>query len=612
MFASCQVSTTTDQSATNFQVEDPSGNPGSGNNALPGSSVVAPEDSPPIVELRNLVEPNLEGDSTYSSGTGISGAGSYVRKLTLPKNFAGRLYIGGINISTLAGRFVKVRFSFGVNREVITIPATVSKAPGIIPQTSIDVLVLDLKNAPFSKVRLLYDLYDYKDYDFSTESPISNNRDSNLYCRGLRLEDDSTFVGKGICDGKDGAANLDETCLYTYAKTVDRGLTKKNGATLTNTYPSEPQVDTSNSGYYKDTPSMMLNRCLPDNVPTNFKFSEANASNGMVANTFTAFGAIKNILGQDYVYEGPYLPINEAEWYISDRAVWSTKGLFDQDPDSPPAYPYKSLMFPLYGKMDLLAGNEHLSSSTPDGVKSVLPFPANGQSQWMDGCNIRASSVNTIGEHVGSCNVSAKIELIAKDDNGVEYVINSSNQIVLQLARASQINSSSNSEVLYSNFKKCANSNQCGSSECCFNQRCWSRSLVSQCVEESNVIGNKGIGVTCNSDLECSSFCCNRSSGLCSVHNNNINPPVYCSKPYGEYCLAKEWCQKSVITKCYVVKTGTNPTTGQVTCAQRCYQNYEFGDCANGVCIPPVQPPITSFDPNAADACASAIDPPNF
>jgi hypothetical protein len=99
---------------------------------------------PPKVEIRHLIEPNLSTDLTYSTGTGQAAGGSYVRKLTIPKNFAGRLYLAGINIGSLSSRHVKVRFKFGVNREMVTIPATVSQAPGITPQTPISVLVMDI------------------------------------------------------------------------------------------------------------------------------------------------------------------------------------------------------------------------------------------------------------------------------------------------------------------------------------------------------------------------------------------------------------------------------------------------------------------------------------
>ena len=37
--------------------------------------------------------------------------GSYTRKLSLPKNYDGELYIAGLNIGTLADKNLKVRFS---------------------------------------------------------------------------------------------------------------------------------------------------------------------------------------------------------------------------------------------------------------------------------------------------------------------------------------------------------------------------------------------------------------------------------------------------------------------------------------------------------------------
>ena len=42
----------------------------------------------PTVEIRHLIEPNLSYDPTYSTGTGYAGGGSYVRKMTLPKNLS--------------------------------------------------------------------------------------------------------------------------------------------------------------------------------------------------------------------------------------------------------------------------------------------------------------------------------------------------------------------------------------------------------------------------------------------------------------------------------------------------------------------------------------------
>src|SRR5690606_3408071 len=76
-------------------------------------------DEIPRVELRHLIQPNLQGTSRFSNGTGLNGGGSYVTKLTLPKNYAGFLYLAGINITSLMSNHVTVRFRFGVNRHPI-------------------------------------------------------------------------------------------------------------------------------------------------------------------------------------------------------------------------------------------------------------------------------------------------------------------------------------------------------------------------------------------------------------------------------------------------------------------------------------------------------------
>jgi hypothetical protein len=65
------------------------------------------------------------------------------------------------------------------------------------------------------------------------------------------------------------------------------------------------------------------------------------------------------------------------------------------------------------------------------------------------------------------------------------------------------------------------------------------------------------------------------------------------------------------VIKCLVVKTGTD-SLGNTTCRQQCYYQEEFGDCKNGVCIPPVQEQVPSFDPSAPDACTNAVPAPRF
>lgn len=610
---------------------------------------------PPKVEIRHLIEPNLSSDPNYQTGTGQAGGGSYVRKLTLPKNFAGRLYLAGINIGSLSSRHVKVRFKFGMNREVVTIPATVARAPGITPQTDINVLVMDLRGEPFRGIRLPYDLFDYNDYEYDTDGslaanakPTQDNRNSNLYCRGLRVEDDPTFQGVGACNGvQDNSGEIiNEECLYAYAKVLDQGLVKVSGGVKVPLSPSYPQIKSiTGSGYLQDWMSQKILKPLPDDIPYSmvgvrrepgdFIFSippvpvnSTDSKDIKFTNDWTA----RTILGSSYFYRGPYRLVDSFNWQFSfDQRLDGPKRLFREGswvdyniaaggplPDDDQNFPvmnkiyFKSYLFPLATKLNLTANVAHLSSPDPDGARSELPpLSVAGETLWMDGSNARANSRNYDLEHVGSCNVSATMEIIAKDDNGQEFVIAVSKDVKLQLVRPTQYRTDTGNEVLYTNFKSCTTNAGCGGSECCFNNRCWDENLVSQCFDSSSTQGNRIVGESCTSDLECSSLCCNRTTGQCAPHNTILSPAVLCSKPIGDSCIAKEWCQKTTVVKCYVVRTGTD-NLGNTTCRQQCYNVEESGDCKNGVCVPPPQNPVPVFDPSDPRACDNAVPAPSF
>lgn len=615
---------------------------------------------PPKVEIRHLIEPNLSTDPSYSTGTGQAGGGSYVRKLTIPKNFAGRLYLAGINIGSLSNRIVKVRFKFGMNREIVTIPATVAQAPGITPQTQISVLVMDLRSEPFRNVRLPYDLFDYNEYNLDADGtfaagvePTQDNRNSGLYCRGLRVEDDPTFQGVGACDGAQTTGS-EEECLYAYAKVLDQGLIKNSGSVKVPITPSSPQVKSTIGGsYFMDYMSQKLLKPLSDTIPTSsanvigsIKFSDTAVPAGTTDSIALEFKTTTtpaksiwdafSILGSNYYYRGPYRLVNRPNWqfqYSYDQLhgknrlfrknswVLYPNYMTDPLPDDyqltssnlPEQYRlyYNSYLFPLATKIDLGANVPHLASNDADGVRTEQNLSVAGKTMWMDGANARAQSRNYDLEHVGSCNVAASIEIIAKDDNNVDYVIALSKDVKIQLVRPTQYRTDTGNEVLYTNFKSCSTNAGCGGNECCFNNRCWDQSLVSQCFDSSSTQGNRIIGESCTTDLECSSLCCNRTTGQCAPHNTITTPAVLCSKPIGDYCIAKEWCQKTTVVKCYVVKTGTD-SLGNTTCRQQCYNVQEFGDCRNGICVPPLQESIPTFDPNDPNACDNAVPAPNF
>ncbi len=584
---------------------------------------------PPKVEIRHLIEPNLTTELTYSSGTGFDGGGSYVRKLTLPKNFQGRLYVAGINIVSLADRHIRVRFKFGMNREPVTIPATVVAAPGITPFTAINVLVLDMRSEPFRNIRLPYDLFDYNEYDFSNgDEPTQDNRDTNLYCRGLKVEDDPTFVGVGACDGVESSSEQPaEECLYAYAKVLDQGLVQELNTQQVPLLPSLPQVKSqTGSDYFMDSMASVLKKPLLDTLPLSspgshtlgtYKFSvlsdppDTTDSIDISFSGATAFNPV-TINGINYRFNGPYRLVNQDEWEFDFAELDGEKKLFKQDAyinkSATEKIYYNSLLFPLATKLKLQPNVGHLSSDAVDGTRTEGTLSVAGETKWMDGANARAISKNSELEHIGSCNVTSSMEIVARDDNGNDFVVASANDVKLQLVRPIQHRSDINNDVLYTNFKRCESNAGCSASECCFNNRCWDQTLVTQCFDDSNIQGNRNIGDSCSTDLDCSSLCCNRTSGQCSPHNSLLDPAVLCNKPVGDFCIAQEWCQKSPVTRCFVIRTGTDPL-GNTTCRQHCYTTMEFGDCKNGVCIPPEQEVIPTFDPAV---CDDAITAPSF
>ena len=580
---------------------------GSGNGAVGGNQVIEDAETveQAVIEIRHLIEPLIDENS---------GGGTYLKKLTIPKNYNGLLYIAGLNISTLVDFNIKVRFKFGVDSSIIDVPATVSTGAGLTPQTNVQVLILDLRSMPFKNVRLNYDLYDYNTYDFAGDGsqnpnePVQVNRDKNLFCRGLSLEDDPTFLGSV----SNGCADGDNICKFAYAKVVDQGLVSINGAIETPITPMELQSQSGSTTYYTDTDEIKLGRCLNDNpalYANTYKYSDSL--------TFSTSLFIDQVInGNTYQYKGPYRKVEEFGWQILGAARTSFFGLYSNEISVPTVsgivtYPIGSKLFPLASQFDIREDSEYLGSSTPDGAKNIVFQAATGASLWMDGCNARATSSDFNGEHVGSCNVTSKIEIIKVNDDGTDDptpVV--SQDVKLQLVKESRINSSGD-DVLLPSFQGCSSTSQCGSDECCINKRCWDQSLVSQCVEDEPSFGLQIPGSSCSSDLECASLCCSQSTGRCAVHDTLQEPPVYCAKQTGQKCIAKEWCAKVPVTRCFIVNTGIDNQGGD-TCALRCYNFEEFGDCENGTCKPPEQPILPTFDPNDPNRCEQACDPPDF
>lgn len=558
--------------------------------------------------------------------------GSFKNKLTIPKNFSGHLYLVGINIASLKDRIVYVRFKFGREMEPVTVPATIARTDGLTPQTDLEVLVLDMINRPFQNVRLPYDLWDYNSYwngANETNTPIiSDPFDDKLYCRGLKLDHDPTFEMTATntkCDLKAADADTtntdtNEDCRYAYAKVVDAGLyytdTSISGNPVISYTPILPQLDLDGNGYTSDSSANALKKCLPDNLDS------TNITNVLNATSVTAsYGGTVTVGGTNYIYRGPFRFIDQSNWEISGDALISNStnyyGLFTNVDTTSTSIYYTSYLFPRAGKLSLKSGVEHFSSSTPFTTRSSIKLSVSGETNYMNGCSVRATNYDSYNnEGIGSCNVTATIELVVKDDKtGVESVVplgltgntNGNTKIKLQIVRAGQKNSQGK-EVLYSALKSCKSDQACGSSECCYNNRCWSKDIVSQCLSSSTNLGLGSIGTTCKNDFDCASLCCNRLTGTCAVHKKTSTEEVLCSKAPGDQCVAKEWCKKENVNHCYVVITAVDPL-GNKQCALRCYNIPTHGDCVDGICAPAVAPTPMPFDPANPD-CSQAVWPP--
>lgn len=524
--------------------------------------------------------------------------GTYKKKLTLPKNYKGNLYLAGLNVSSLTNKIVSVRFNFGVEKQSVTLKATVARAPGIIPKTDIQVLVIDMNTSPFKNMRLTYDLFDYNDYTDPSTEVVSDPRDGGLYCRGLRLEDDPTFIPlaqTSVC------SSATDKCLYAYAKLVDTTLYDDriiNSITQrVSSIPIRSQVWTESSGVRSPLVSSLLgSACLPDD-------DDALGVNQLFDQAFLGLSYDLPLLG--YYYRGPFRSLNDTDWQISGDAVYNTStGLFQTRSASTSLITgYHSLFFPRSGKLSLGQGVSYLGSADRFGPRSKMTSDSTGTTQYVDGCNIRTLNIDpATNESISSCNVNASIEVFYMLE-GKEVIITTDKSIKLQLIRSS-INFQGK-EVLTTAFKRCESSSTCGSDECCFNSRCWSKELVTQCVDQTPVIGNQEIGANCTSDFECSSLCCNQSTGSCSPHDPNGSTPIFCGKTGGQQCVSKEFCKQEAVVTCKIVKAGFN-ADGTAKCDLRCPAVMTYGDCKSGACVPPIQPAVPPYDPTD---CSKAVDP---
>ncbi len=370
------------------------------------------------------------------------------------------------------------------------------------------------------------------------------------------------------------------------------------------------------------TTSDYLKRCLADNNKWSNLY-KVLGSNGSLSGNISYNSNLSGIVSAggysyaSYNYRGPYKMNAIVDWEIWGEAIYGQFGIFKNrltggaipacvsSSASCAVGGYSSRLFPMVGKTSLRGNIEHFSSTEVDSTagngRELTSLLSAGETDYMDGCNLRVSNFDPDSlEGISSCNVTATIEVYTKDvKTGAEIILASSNQIKLQLIRPS-LTDNVGREVLYSAMKSCASSNACGLEECCYNNRCWSKELVSQCLEDSNSEGSMAVGQSCTSDYQCASLCCNQSLGTCQPHIVNSDEQVLCSKSPGQQCVSREWCRKESITTCNIYRTGTSPT-GQTTCALRCYPVPTFSDCMKGSCVAPIIPAVPFFDPTKCE-----------
>lgn len=579
---------------------DGTGENNGGSGAVPGDNDLDTDTALTTakVEVTQIVDPNT---------------GTFRKKVSIPKNFEGYLYLSGLNIAALKEHIISVRFYMGRERHVISIPAVIGRVVGGLQQSSeIDVIILDVQNQAFRDTRLLYDLFDYNDYDETGTvlDPTQDPTNSGLYCRGLLLEDDPTFEGSLTNTQCDAAG---EVCYYAYAKISDSGLysieTDDDGNNVEATdRPLYEQYDKSGNGYASELEADNLRKCLPDNKDlTNFKSVLGTSTSSLTSLTYGSAFTDEN--GVARLYKGPFRLFAESDWQISGAA------LFNSDPESPtglfqdyytvlqPDTGVKSYLFPRAGKINYSqAGVQYFGSDDPFGIRSLQVLPGAGDTKWMDGCNLRAKNYDsTTGETISSCNVSATIEVYTIVD-GVEQVLATSKDVKLQLLKAGL---GTETGLEFSALKTCSDNRSCGTGECCFNNRCWSRDVVGQCKDDFTPVGNLGTGESCGTDFDCASLCCN-SLKVCSDHINTDNEQVLCSKVPGQACVSREFCRQENVRECYIVKT--TDANGNPSCEKKCYSVPKFGDCINGTCQAPTADSDPSFDPSDPNRCDNALD----
>ncbi len=550
--------------------------------------------------------------------------GNISEKLSIPKNYGGNLYLAIDRLDEMSDKILYARFRFGYLRDFPReAQATIGVAPGLIPGTTQSVLIISLANRPFNSIPLDYDLFDYNTYNFSSSvvGIEQNNRDKDLYCRGLRIEDDPTSTS-GSCE------NINDKCLYGFAKIEDKGWYDSDNNQYINLINPQVALDGfSTDGidrYALDSNSRFLTKCLNDEAIQNlFKPADGGQS-------FVSHGNSFSFSGQPFIYHGPFTGINSFQWEIKSNAIWNSQhGLFQQflGPVRNIDAGYKSYLFPRFSKLTISSDVEYIASEKAgDPLALQNELDSDGKTYWMSGCNLRVTTKNDDGEHIGSCNVSADIEIFYRE-NGSETVIAStrwdsiSKKVKLQLLQEGDLNSSNG--ILNADYRTCNSDSACADNECCYNGRCWSDELVSQCDGGSSGSAQPNGAICSNSsgeivDSMCLSGCCRgplpgttENPGiLCRPHDPGSG--TYCNKPTGSSCILSEMCGRQLITKERLIKFSESPGDCGVKVCKSC--EYKICDGASNTCQERTDnnETIDDFDPSNPVCTGASTQSPNW
>ena len=306
-------------------------------------------------------------------------------------------------------------------------------------------MAIDFRDRPFSKLRLLYDLYDYNDYRDETGVEVDEPT-NDPYDKGYIVVDFvwSTTQHLKLVRQIQNVMRLEKVSLL-YAKVLDSGLYKRSDdeddtSEFVAITPSHPQLDVDGVGYSSSSIETREKRCLPDS----FSYTELSTSLSESITTMSVEMAVtlddSNGNSENYFFNGPFRGIGEDTWEIISASSGTSSAIFFPPPavdsenyDDYPAgifqyngnstSPYDpqtgfgSFLFPRRGIMDIGSEVEHLSSSTTWGEVSNESLIISGETESMYGCNIRVSNYDKYSnEGISSCNISATIEIIATVD----------------------------------------------------------------------------------------------------------------------------------------------------------------------------------------------------